>query len=67
MPIILIDSVLFQAVLAAIIYVNLHGMMKQFMDVPALWKTNRVDMVSGGGGGAYGGVIRRLGGESGAT
>eukprot|EP00064_Thunnus_orientalis_P022032 superscaffoldBa00007090_g22211 len=33
------------AVLAAIIYVNLHGMMKQFMDIPALWKSNRVDMV----------------------
>ncbi|XP_067447772.1 solute carrier family 26 member 6 [Thunnus thynnus] len=34
-----------KAVLAAIIYVNLHGMMKQFMDIPALWKSNRVDMV----------------------
>uniref|UniRef100_A0A667WUZ8 STAS domain-containing protein n=1 Tax=Myripristis murdjan TaxID=586833 RepID=A0A667WUZ8_9TELE len=34
-----------KAVLAAIIYVNLHGMMKQFMDVPALWRTNRVDMM----------------------
>uniref|UniRef100_A0A7N6B3R0 SLC26A/SulP transporter domain-containing protein n=1 Tax=Anabas testudineus TaxID=64144 RepID=A0A7N6B3R0_ANATE len=33
------------AVLAAIIYVNLHGMMKQFMDIPALWKKNRVDML----------------------
>lgn len=36
-----------QAVLAAIIYVNLHGMMKQFMDIPALWRSNKVDMVSG--------------------
>lgn len=36
-----------QAVLASIIYVNLHGMMKQFMDVPALWRSNKVDMVSG--------------------
>lgn len=35
-----------QAVLAAIIYVNLHGMMKQFMDIPALWRSNRIDMVS---------------------
>ena len=35
-----------QAVLAAIIFVNLHGMMKQFMDIPALWKSNKVDMVS---------------------
>ncbi|XP_022059022.2 solute carrier family 26 member 6 isoform X2 [Acanthochromis polyacanthus] len=34
-----------KAVLAAIIYVNLHGIMKQFLDIPALWKSNRVDMV----------------------
>ncbi|KAE8293215.1 Solute carrier family 26 member 6 [Larimichthys crocea] len=34
-----------KAVLGAIIYVNLHGMMKQFMDIPALWKSNKVDMV----------------------
>uniref|UniRef100_A0A8C9S0S0 Solute carrier family 26 member 6 n=1 Tax=Scleropages formosus TaxID=113540 RepID=A0A8C9S0S0_SCLFO len=34
-----------KAVLAAIIYVNLHGMMKQFWDIPMLWRTNRVDMV----------------------
>ncbi|XP_056128768.1 solute carrier family 26 member 6-like [Lampris incognitus] len=34
-----------KAMLAAIIYVNLHGMMKQFMDIPALWRSNRVDMV----------------------
>ncbi|XP_029013302.1 solute carrier family 26 member 6-like [Betta splendens] len=34
-----------KAVLAAIIYVNLHGMMKQFMDIPALWRSNRVDML----------------------
>uniref|UniRef100_H3D3A0 Solute carrier family 26 member 6 n=1 Tax=Tetraodon nigroviridis TaxID=99883 RepID=H3D3A0_TETNG len=33
-----------KAVLAAIIYVNLHGMMKQFLDIPALWRTNKVDM-----------------------
>ncbi|KAJ3586793.1 hypothetical protein NHX12_013185 [Muraenolepis orangiensis] len=33
-----------KAVLAAIIYVNLLGMMKQFMDIPALWRTSRVDM-----------------------
>ncbi|CAG03257.1 unnamed protein product, partial [Tetraodon nigroviridis] len=31
-----------KAVLAAIIYVNLHGMMKQFLDIPALWRTNKV-------------------------
>uniref|UniRef100_A0A3Q3MUU0 Solute carrier family 26 member 6 n=1 Tax=Mastacembelus armatus TaxID=205130 RepID=A0A3Q3MUU0_9TELE len=34
-----------KAVLAAIIYVNLSSMMKQFTDIPALWKTNRVDML----------------------
>ncbi|KAG9340301.1 hypothetical protein JZ751_021748 [Albula glossodonta] len=34
-----------KAVLAAIIYVNLHGMMKQFADIPLLWRTNRVDML----------------------
>lgn len=39
-------DILLQGVLAAIIYVNLHGMMKQFMDIPLLWKKNRVDMVS---------------------
>lgn len=39
-------SLILQSVLAAIIYVNLHSMMKQFLDIPALWKSNRVDMVS---------------------
>uniref|UniRef100_A0A8C1YMA4 Solute carrier family 26 member 6 n=1 Tax=Cyprinus carpio TaxID=7962 RepID=A0A8C1YMA4_CYPCA len=34
-----------KAVLAAIIYVNLHGMMKQFGDICSLWRTNKVDMV----------------------
>ncbi|XP_053172865.1 solute carrier family 26 member 6 [Scomber japonicus] len=34
-----------KAVLAAIIYVNLHGMIKQFMDIPALWRSNKVDML----------------------
>ncbi|XP_061636622.1 solute carrier family 26 member 6 isoform X4 [Phyllopteryx taeniolatus] len=33
-----------KAMLAAIIYVNLHGMMKQFMDIPALWRSNKTDM-----------------------
>ncbi|XP_037101711.1 solute carrier family 26 member 6-like isoform X2 [Syngnathus acus] len=36
-----------KAMLAAIIYVNLHGMMKQFLDIPALWRRNRTDMRSG--------------------
>nr|BAD22607.1 solute carrier family 26 member 6 b [Anguilla japonica] len=34
-----------KAVLAAIIFVNLHGMMKQFMDIRSLWRSNRVDMI----------------------
>ncbi|XP_077370954.1 solute carrier family 26 member 6 isoform X1 [Festucalex cinctus] len=34
-----------KAMLAAIIYVNLHGMMKQFLDIPALWRSNKTDMV----------------------
>ncbi|XP_044067511.1 solute carrier family 26 member 6 isoform X2 [Siniperca chuatsi] len=34
-----------KAVLAAIIFVNLHGMMKQFMDIHALWRSNKVDMM----------------------
>jgi hypothetical protein len=34
-----------QAVLAAVIIVNLKGMMKQFSDICSLWKANRVDLV----------------------
>ncbi|XP_072223130.1 solute carrier family 26 member 6 [Leuresthes tenuis] len=34
-----------KAVLAAIIFVNLHGMMKQFLDIPALWRSNKIDML----------------------
>ncbi|XP_074537135.1 solute carrier family 26 member 6 [Halichoeres trimaculatus] len=34
-----------KAMLAAIIYVNLHGILKQFLDIPALWKSNKIDMV----------------------
>ncbi|RVE70249.1 hypothetical protein OJAV_G00063070 [Oryzias javanicus] len=34
-----------KAVLAAIIHVNLHGMLKQFMDIGALWKSSKIDMV----------------------
>ncbi|XP_056279024.1 solute carrier family 26 member 6 [Pseudoliparis swirei] len=34
-----------KTVLASIIFVNLHSMMKQFMDVPALWRSNKVDML----------------------
>ncbi|XP_072305475.1 solute carrier family 26 member 6-like [Eucyclogobius newberryi] len=34
-----------KSVLAAIIFVNLQGIMKQFRDIPALWRSNRIDMV----------------------
>ncbi|XP_023415787.1 solute carrier family 26 member 6 isoform X2 [Cavia porcellus] len=34
-----------KAVLAAIIIVNLKGMLKQFSDIRSLWKTNRVDLL----------------------
>ncbi|CAO2633506.1 Solute carrier family 26 member 6 [Lemmus lemmus] len=33
-----------KAVLAAVIIVNLKGMMKQFSDICSLWKANRVDL-----------------------
>uniref|UniRef100_A0A3P8SDM2 Solute carrier family 26 member 6 n=1 Tax=Amphiprion percula TaxID=161767 RepID=A0A3P8SDM2_AMPPE len=33
------------AVLSTIVFVNLKGMFKQFMDVPSLWKTNKVDLL----------------------
>lgn len=36
----------FQAVLAAIIVVNLQGILAQFKDVCVLWKADRLDMVS---------------------
>uniref|UniRef100_A0A3P9L9I7 Solute carrier family 26 member 6 n=1 Tax=Oryzias latipes TaxID=8090 RepID=A0A3P9L9I7_ORYLA len=34
-----------KAVLAAIIHVNLQGMLKQFMDIFALWKSSKIDMM----------------------
>ncbi|KAG7472299.1 hypothetical protein MATL_G00107370 [Megalops atlanticus] len=34
-----------KAVLATIVFVNLKGMFKQFQDVPALWKTNKIDLL----------------------
>ncbi|XP_044068205.1 solute carrier family 26 member 6 isoform X2 [Siniperca chuatsi] len=34
-----------KAVLSTIVFVNLKGMFKQFMDVPNLWKTNKVDLL----------------------
>uniref|UniRef100_A0A3P9JNM6 Si:ch211-117c9.2 n=1 Tax=Oryzias latipes TaxID=8090 RepID=A0A3P9JNM6_ORYLA len=34
-----------KAVLSTIVFVNLKGMFRQFMDVPLLWKTNKVDLL----------------------
>ncbi|XP_077464481.1 solute carrier family 26 member 6 [Stigmatopora argus] len=34
-----------KAVLSTIVFVNLKGMFKQFMDVPMLWKTDKVDLL----------------------
>ncbi|KAM4562534.1 solute carrier family 26 member 6-like [Odontesthes bonariensis] len=34
-----------KAVLSTIVFVNLKGMSKQFMDVAMLWKTNKVDLL----------------------
>uniref|UniRef100_A0A8C6LFS1 Solute carrier family 26 member 6 n=1 Tax=Nothobranchius furzeri TaxID=105023 RepID=A0A8C6LFS1_NOTFU len=34
-----------KAVLSTIVFVNLKGMFKQFMDVSLLWKTNKVDLL----------------------
>ncbi|XP_061592008.1 solute carrier family 26 member 6-like [Cololabis saira] len=34
-----------KAVLSTIVFVNLKGMFKQFMDVPTLWKTNKTDLL----------------------
>uniref|UniRef100_A0AAZ3NRH6 STAS domain-containing protein n=1 Tax=Oncorhynchus tshawytscha TaxID=74940 RepID=A0AAZ3NRH6_ONCTS len=35
-----------QTALAAIIMVNLLGMFKQFRDIPALWRTSKIELVS---------------------
>uniref|UniRef100_A0A6Q2WTS2 SLC26A/SulP transporter domain-containing protein n=1 Tax=Esox lucius TaxID=8010 RepID=A0A6Q2WTS2_ESOLU len=34
-----------KAVLACIVFVNLKGMFRQFLDIPALWKSNKVDLM----------------------
>ncbi|XP_076132944.1 solute carrier family 26 member 6 [Alosa pseudoharengus] len=34
-----------KTVLATIVFVNLKGMFKQYMDIPALWKSNKVDLL----------------------
>lgn len=35
-----------QTVLAAIIMVNLLGMFRQLRDIPALWRTSKIELVS---------------------
>ncbi|KAM9506350.1 solute carrier family 26 member 6 isoform 1-T1 [Salvelinus alpinus] len=34
-----------KAVLSCIVFVNLKGMFKQYLDIPALWKSNTVDLL----------------------
>ncbi|XP_071777170.2 solute carrier family 26 member 6 [Centroberyx gerrardi] len=34
-----------KAVLSTIVFVNLKGMFKQFLDVPMLWRSNKVDLL----------------------
>ncbi|XP_053324863.1 solute carrier family 26 member 6-like [Spea bombifrons] len=34
-----------KAILAAVVIVNLKGIYKQFLDIPALWRTNRIDLL----------------------
>ncbi|KAM4652693.1 solute carrier family 26 member 6-like isoform 2-T2 [Discoglossus pictus] len=34
-----------QAILAAVVFVNLKGIFKQFTDIPMLWKSNRIDLL----------------------
>uniref|UniRef100_A0A674DL04 Solute carrier family 26 member 6, like 2 n=1 Tax=Salmo trutta TaxID=8032 RepID=A0A674DL04_SALTR len=34
-----------KAVLSCIVFVNLKGMFKQYLDIPALWKSNPVDLL----------------------
>lgn len=38
---------MFQAVLAAIVFVNLKGMFKQYYDIITLWRSSKVDLVRG--------------------
>ena len=38
---------LFQAILASIVFVNLKGMFKQYSDILTLWRSSRIDLVRG--------------------
>ena len=39
----------FQAVLSAIVIVNLKGMFMQFSDLPFFWRTSKIELVSSKG------------------
>lgn len=39
----------FQAVLSAIVIVNLKGMFMQFSDLPFFWRTSKIELVSNEG------------------
>ncbi|XP_075687857.1 solute carrier family 26 member 6 isoform X2 [Rhinoderma darwinii] len=34
-----------KAILASVVVVNLKGIFKQFMDIPALWRSNKIDLM----------------------
>lgn len=40
-------AVALQAVLSAIVIVNLKGMFMQFSDLPFFWRTSKIELVSG--------------------
>lgn len=42
-------TVLLQAVLSAIVIVNLKGMFMQFSDLPFFWRTSKIELVGKGG------------------
>lgn len=41
-----LSCALFQAVLSAIVIVNLKGMFMQFSDLPFFWRTSKIELVS---------------------
>lgn len=43
------DCAVLQAVLSAIVIVNLKGMFMQFSDLPFFWRTSKIELVSKGG------------------
>ena len=43
------ECAVFQAVLSAIVIVNLKGMFMQFSDLPFFWRTSKIELVSNKG------------------